>query len=101
DDVLGPQTAIGAIAITTVAPLAGGGIIEHDDFMLEVFGLNAREGISELAPRRQLDEQEHAGAFQQQPSESDHVLALAHRLPRGTIDPVPELLNLGMEGTPL
>src|SRR5262249_7873795 len=69
--------------------------------MLEVFGLNAREGISELAPRRQLDEQEHASAFQQQPAKSDHVLALAHCLPRGTIDPVPELLDLWMGGAPL
>ena len=31
----------------------------------------------------------------------DHVLALAHRLPGSTIDPVPKLFDLGMGGTPL
>src|SRR5262249_21070515 len=69
--------------------------------MLEVLDLNAWEGISELAPRRQLDKQEHAGAFQQQPTAVDHVLALAHRLPRGTVDRVPKAFDRRMGGAPL
>src|SRR5262249_7210843 len=68
--------------------------------MLEVLDLNAWEGISELAPRRQLDKQEHAGAFQQQPTAVDHVLALAHRLPRGTVDRVPKAFDRRMGGAP-
>src|SRR5215472_1183303 len=101
DDILGPQAPISAVAAAAIAPLARGGVLEDDDFVLEVFDLNAWKRIGELSPGRQLDEQKHAGAFQHQPAAVDHLLALAHRPPRGTIDRVPELLDLRMGSAPL
>jgi hypothetical protein len=58
-------------------------------------------GIGELAAARQLDEQEHAAALEQQPAAADDLLALPHRLPGGAVDRVPEHPDFGVSGAPL
>ena len=54
DDVLGPQAAIGAIAVTAVLELPSSVVGEHDDLVALVFDLDVRQRIAELAAARQL-----------------------------------------------
>ena len=80
---------------------SGRGVLEHYDLVLQILDLDARIGVRELAAARQLDEQEHAAALDQQLAAADDLLALAHCLPGGAVDRVPELFDIGMGGAPI
>src|SRR6188472_1882504 len=84
-----------------VAPLPSRSVFEHDYFVLQIFDLDARIGIGELAAARQFDEQEHAGALEQQPPATDDLFAVAHCLPSGAVDGVPKPPDVGVSGAPL
>src|SRR5262249_48258310 len=81
DDVLRPQTAVGAVATAAVTPLPGGRVLEHDHLVFEIFDFDARIWIGELAAARQFDEQVGAGTLEQKSAAANYLLTVAYCFP--------------------
>ena len=97
-DVLGPHPPVRTIAMPAVAPLPGGVILEHHDFVVEILDLDLRERVGELARGGQPQEQVLAFAFEGDAAAADHLAAFAHRPVGRGIDVIPEPLDGRMCG---
>jgi len=95
NDILGPQSAVSAVAVAAILELPST-IVGEYDMLFALVADDARLRVGKFTAARQFQLQKCTTAFEGNGAAPDDAAALAYRRPRGTINVVPKAFDLWM-----